>query len=41
MKIHPVGAKLFHVETDITKLKVTFCNFLNVPKNVTMNTDDT
>ena len=32
---HPVGAKLFHADgqTDMTKLIVTFCNFVNMPKN--------
>jgi hypothetical protein len=35
MKIRPVGAELFHMEgsTDMMKLKLTFCNFLNAPKN--------
>jgi len=30
-----MGAKLFHVDrwTDMTKLKVTFWNFVNAPKN--------
>jgi hypothetical protein len=38
MKLRPVGAKLFHVgewmdeQTDMTKLIVTFCNFVYVPK---------
>jgi hypothetical protein len=34
MKIHPVGAELFHVErqTDMAKLIVIFHNFANVPK---------
>jgi hypothetical protein len=38
MKIHPVGAELFHVagrtdrKTDMTKLIVTFCNSGNTPK---------
>ena len=34
MKIHPVGAKLFHVggRTDMTKLTVTFRNFVNASK---------
>jgi len=33
MKIRLVGAELFHVDrrTDITKLTVTFRNFVNVP----------
>jgi hypothetical protein len=37
MKIHSVGAELFHVEgqTDVTKLMVTFCNFADMPKNAT------
>jgi len=36
MKIRPVGVKLFHVDnrwTDMTKLIVTFRNFMNAPKN--------
>jgi hypothetical protein len=37
MKIHPVGAKWFHVvrRTGITKLIVSLslCNFANMPKN--------
>jgi hypothetical protein len=35
MKIHPVGAELFHADgkTDKTKLTVAFRNFANVPKN--------
>jgi len=35
MKIHPVGAMLFHVDarTDMTKLIVASRNFANVPKN--------
>ena len=40
MKIHPVGAELFHTggrtdgrRTDTTKLRVAFRNFANVPKN--------
>ena len=34
MKIHPVGAELFHVDgqTDMTKLTVTFCNFVHIPR---------
>ena len=38
MKIHPVGAKLFHADgqmdeqTDMLKLTVTLCNFLNAPE---------
>ena len=38
MKIHPVGAELFHAErrtdgrTDMTKLIVVFRNFANAPK---------
>jgi len=34
MKIHPVGAKLFHVDgqRDKMNLIVVFCNFANVPK---------
>jgi len=34
MKIRSLGAQLFHVErwTDIVKLRVTLCNFVNVPK---------
>ena len=35
MKIHPVGAELFHVgrQTDMTKLTVAFRNFANASKN--------
>jgi hypothetical protein len=37
MKIHPVGAELFHAErerlTDMTQLTVASHNFENVPKN--------
>ena len=39
MKIHPVGVKLFHVDswtygqTDMRKLTVTFHNFAYMPKN--------
>ena len=39
MKIHPVGAELFHADrqmdtrTDTTKVIVTFHNFVNTPKN--------
>jgi len=39
MKIHPVGAELFHAErrtdgrTDMTTLIVAFRNFANKPKN--------
>jgi hypothetical protein len=35
MKICPVGAELFHADgrwTDVTKLKVAFCNFSIAPK---------
>jgi len=37
IKIHPVGAELFHADrwkdgqTDMTKLMVTICNFANTP----------
>jgi hypothetical protein len=36
MKIHQVGAELFHVDrwTDMAKLTVAFCNFLNMPKMI-------
>jgi hypothetical protein len=40
MKFRPVGAELFNVDgqtdrhRDMTKLIVTFCNFLTAPKNV-------
>jgi hypothetical protein len=40
MKIHPVGAELFHVDgwtdrqTDMTKLMVAFRNFANTPKTI-------
>ena len=39
MKIHPVGAKLFHAggqadgQTNMTKLRVAFHDFVNMPKN--------
>jgi len=35
MKIHSVGAKLFHADkwTDMLKLIVVFHNFMNMPKN--------
>ena len=35
VKIHPVEAKLFHVDrwTDMTKVNVAFRNFANMPKN--------
>jgi hypothetical protein len=35
MKIHPVGAELFYVDSwaGMTKLIVAFHNFMNVPKN--------
>jgi hypothetical protein len=43
MKIHPVGAELFHVDgwtdrqteiqTDMMKLIVAFCNCANMPEN--------
>jgi len=34
MKIHPVGAELFHAagRTEMMKLIVTFYNFANMPK---------
>jgi hypothetical protein len=34
MKIRPVGAELFHADgqTDMTKLILTFRNFVNAPK---------
>jgi hypothetical protein len=36
MKMHPEGVELFHADgqTDMTKLIVTFRNFVNVPKKV-------
>ena len=36
MKIHSVGAEMFHADrrTDITKLIVAFCNFVNAPKRM-------
>ena len=39
MKIHPVGAKLFHVDRriDMTKLLVTFCNLAEAPKKKWQN----
>ena len=38
MKIHPVGAELFHLdgETDMMKLAVAFYNFANAPKKMTL-----
>ena len=35
MKIHPVGAELFHADrrTEMTKLIVAFHNFAKAPKN--------
>ena len=35
MKIHPVGAELFHADgqTDMMKLTVAFCNFAYMLKN--------
>jgi hypothetical protein len=35
MKIHLVGAELFHADrqTDIMNIIVALCNFVNVPKN--------
>ena len=34
MKVHPVGAELFHADgqTDVTKLMVAIRNFSNSPK---------
>jgi hypothetical protein len=34
MKIHALGAELFHVDiwTDIVKLTFAFLNFVNMPK---------
>jgi hypothetical protein len=34
MKIHPVGAEFFHTDrrTDMTMLRIAFCNFANAPK---------
>jgi len=39
MKIHPVGANLFHVDrwTDMTKLLVAFRNLANVQKKEWQN----
>jgi hypothetical protein len=36
MKIHPVGAELFHADRqmDMTKLIVTLCNYANMPKKI-------
>jgi hypothetical protein len=41
MKIHPVGATLFHVDgqTGMTKPTVTFHNFADMPKNATAAPD--
>jgi hypothetical protein len=35
MKIHPVGAELFHVDgqTGIMKLTVALCNFVNITEH--------
>jgi hypothetical protein len=35
IKIHPVGAELFHADgqKNMTKLTVAFRNFVNMPKN--------
>ena len=40
MKIHPMGAELFHVDgrTDMTNLIVAIRNFLNAPKMAYDNT---
>jgi len=39
MKIHPVGADLFHADgqTDVTKLMVAFYNFTNAPRKDSSN----
>jgi len=39
MKIHPVGAELFHADgqTDMTKLIVAFYNSANAPKIACIN----
>ena len=40
MKIHPVGAELFHVDRQTgLKLIVSFCNFAKVPKNYEVETN--
>ena len=42
MKIHPVGAELFHVyrQTDRNdEANSRFCNFANAPKNQSVNQD--
>jgi len=38
MKIHPLGAELFHADgrTDMMKPTVAFHNFANVPNKVSM-----
>ena len=38
MKIRPVGAEFFNADgqTDMTQIIVTFRNFLNAPKTVSM-----
>jgi len=33
MKIHPVGAQSFCVDSEMSKLKVAFHKFANPPKN--------
>ena len=40
MKIHPVGADMFHGVrwTEMTKLKVAFRHFANAPKKTFVNT---
>jgi hypothetical protein len=45
MKIHPVGAKLFHAErvdrqTDITNLIVVYRNAANAPKTQSVTLED-
>ena len=40
MKIRPMGTQMFYADrqsdgrTNITKMIVTFCNFVNAPQNV-------
>ena len=36
MKIHLVGVRLLHADgqTDMTKLIVAFCNFMNLPNSI-------
>jgi hypothetical protein len=39
VKIHPMGAELFHADgrADMAKLRAAFRNFANLPKNHAIN----